>query len=54
MEALLGSGARESSILQEASIVDKSDEESADDADKSGPLNRGAALLFRRPPDSVT
>merc|ERR1719399_6139 len=35
MEALLGSGARESSILQEASIVDKSDEESADDADKS-------------------
>jgi hypothetical protein len=35
MEALLGSGARDASILQEASVVDKSDEESADDADKS-------------------
>jgi hypothetical protein len=34
MEALLGSGVRDSSILQEASIVDKNDEESADDADK--------------------
>jgi hypothetical protein len=35
MEALLGSSVRDSSVLQEVSVVDKNDEESADDADKS-------------------
>jgi len=36
MEALLGSSVgRDASVLQEASVVDKADEESADDTDKS-------------------
>jgi len=34
MEALLGSGIKESSLLGTMSVVDKDDEESADDADK--------------------